>query len=454
MTDVWYWKALARELHGFGERWRDAGHLGEKAFEQMQALWKEANHLAHAPLEAAQKASLAHRHAMIEEAAVLGAAPQLRIDAVKALQQRWQAEAQSVPLDRKHEQKLWDAFRKPIDEAFNRKTAEREKSASALSDHDRRVLDAAKALEQANAGGDVQKIRAAIAALEAANRGQAVAAAAPSVTPDAAKPDGAPATDAAPAGSAPDAQPVAEVVRAADDTVTGTATQAPEPAAVVKPKPKPVVAVRGDDRPGMKKSEPAAPARGGKFGERKGAPPARFGERRGPDDRGADRGFDRGQDRLQDRGPRLGDAAFRAQREALERADMALRKLAAQAHGEVVTQLLTAWEQRAADQVPGQAQIGKALTPAARGEWVRSVSAAPGGDAGEALLRLEVAAELPTPAEQLSARRALQLQLLTRRNDPAPAQTWPQDAARVLATPFEAANARRLQSVLKALLRK
>ena len=448
------WKAFARELHGFGERWRDAGHLGEKAFEQMQALWKEANHLAHAPLEAAQKASLAHRHAMIEEAAVLGAAPQLRIDAVKALQQRWQAEAQSVPLDRKHEQKLWDAFRKPIDEAFNRKTAEREKSASALSDHDRRVLDAAKALEQANAGGDVQKIRAAIAALEAANRGQAVAAAAPSVTPDAAKPDGAPATDAAPAGSAPDAQPVAEVVRAADDTVTGTATQAPEPAAVVKPKPKPVVAVRGDDRPGMKKSEPAAPARGGKFGERKGAPPARFGERRGPDDRGADRGFDRGQDRLQDRGPRLGDAAFRAQREALERADMALRKLAAQAHGEVVTQLLTAWEQRAADQVPGQAQIGKALTPAARGEWVRSVSAAPGGDAGEALLRLEVAAELPTPAEQLSARRALQLQLLTRRNDPAPAQTWPQDAARVLATPFEAANARRLQSVLKALLRK
>jgi hypothetical protein len=215
-----------------------------------------------------------------------------------------------------------------------------------------------------------------------------------------------------------------------------------------------VLAVRGDDRPGMKRSEPAAPARGGNFGDRKGAPPSRFGERRGPDDRGADRGFDRGQDRLQDRGPRLGDAAFRAQREALERADMALRKLAAQAHGEVVTQLLTAWEQRAADQVPAQAQIGKALTPAARGEWVKSVSAAPAGDAAEALLRLEVAAELPTPAEHLTARRALQLQLLTRRNDPAPAQTWPQDTARVLASSFDAAQARRLQSVLKALLRK
>ena len=41
---------------------------------------------------------------MIEEAKVLGDAPLLRIDAVKALQQRWQGEAQAVPLDRKQEQ--------------------------------------------------------------------------------------------------------------------------------------------------------------------------------------------------------------------------------------------------------------------------------------------------------------------------------------------------------------
>ena len=50
--------------------------------------------------------------------------------------------------------------------------------------------------------------------------------------------------------------------------------------------------------------------------------------------------------------------------------------------------------------------------------------------------------------------RMLQLQLLTRRNDPAPAQTWGQDVARVLASGSDAANARRLQNVLKTLLRK
>jgi ATP-dependent RNA helicase SUPV3L1/SUV3 len=106
---------------------------------------------------------------MIEEAKVLGAAPELRIDAVKALQQRWQAEAHRVPMDRRHEQKLWDAFRKPIDDAFNRKTAEREKAEQALGARDRMVLDAAKALEAANA------IRAAMAALDAALQGQAQA---------------------------------------------------------------------------------------------------------------------------------------------------------------------------------------------------------------------------------------------------------------------------------------
>jgi hypothetical protein len=89
-----------------------------------------------------------------------------------------------------------------------------------------------------------------------------------------------------------------------------------------------------------------------------------------------------------------------------------------------------------------------------RGAWVKSLGAAPSGDAAEALLRLEIAAEAPTPADQINARRALQLKLLTKRNDPSPAQTWGEDAAKVLASPFEAGSARRLQGVLKTLLRR
>ena len=507
-------KAHNRALHQFADRWRDAGHVGEKLFAELQPQWNEAFGAARAPFETAQKASVERRQAMIAEAVELGAQPMLRIDAVKALQQRWQAEAQGVPLDRRHEQKLWDAFRAPIDEAFNRKTAEREKASSAMSEHDRYVLDASKALDAANAGGDVQKIRAAIARLEGALRGEApppAPAPAPKAERAAASGDGpsvgatelvAPGQAAAEFGESAEQAPSPSDAEASPGTHTDAATAAPAdlvapadgadasaradesaheagepaaveaPAAAPKPAPKPVVAMRGDDRPSSKKNEaaPAARGAGGRFGDRRDGGRSGPGGPGGPGRPGGDRGAprsdargDRGDrfgdrpPRFEDRGPRLGDAAFRAQREALERADMALRKLAAQAHGEALTQVLGAWEQRDASRLPSVQELGRAVSPAVRSGWSQALGAAPSAaanDAAEALLRLEMAAEVPTPAEQLDARRALQLKLLTKRGDPAPGQTWGQDAGKVLAAAHDATSARRLQNALKALLRK
>ncbi len=451
-------KARNRALHQFADRWRDGGHVSEKVFAELQPLWSAAMTEARGPLEASQKASIERRQQMISEATELGAAPQLRIDAVKALQQRWQAEAQAVPLERRQEQKLWDAFRKPIDDAFQRKSADRERQAEAMGEHDRAVLEASKALEAANATGDAQKIRAAMTALEDALRGRRDAAAA---APAAAASEAAASAPAAGADTPADgaAAPAAsgEGAEAAAGEVTADAGEAaaPVPAAAPKAAPRPVVAVRGDDRPGA--ARPAA------------APAGRFGDRRdGRDSRGGPRSGDRfGRDRpgrpgdmrgdrapREDRGPRLGDTAFRAQRDAMEHAQAALRKLASQAHGEAVTQLLDAWNKRDGAAVPPAQELGR-VTPSVRNQWVQSLSAAPaGGDAGEALLRLEMAAEVPTPPEQLDARRALQLKLLTKRNEPGPAETWAQDAARVLASAHEPTVARRLQSALKPLLRK
>jgi len=436
-------KAYNRALHQFADRWRDSGHVGEKVFAELLPKWNEAIAAARAPMEAAQKASVERRQALIAEAQQLSAVPVLRIDAVKTLQQRWQAEAQSVPLERRQEQKLWDAFRAPIDAAFSRKSAEREKAAAATSDHDRRVLEASKALEAANAQGDAQKIRAALAALEAAMRNEAPKAdvassaeAEKNQTPQAAadEPAAAPAEDAAGEAAAPDA------------------ADKPAPKAPAKP----VIAVRGDDRPGAKKIE-AAPVRAGRPGDRRNDR-AGAGAGAGRGDRGDSRGG-RAQERGRpgpervERGPRLGDAAFRAQREAMEHAQLALRKLAAQAHGEALTQLIGAWERRDAGQLPSTHELGRGIGPAARNAWSSALTAAPSGTAAEALLRLEMAAGVPTPADQLEARRALQLQLLTRRGDPAPAQTWGQDVGAVFASAYDAANARRLQNALKVLLR-
>ena len=476
------WKGFNRLLHQFGDRWREGGHVGEKMFAELQPLWKAAIDKAAAPLEALQKQSLATRHALIDEARALGAEPVLHIDAVKTLQQRWQAETHVVPLERRQEQKLWDAFRKPIDEAFNRKTAEREKADAALGERDRTVLDAAKALEAANAAGDAQLIRSAMSALEAALRGQAQAKAAQAALPTPEENESNKAL--APVDTAqvaintevktePLEAPSGQEVSAATEPVEASAElESAEPAEPVAPPappkaaPRPVVAVRGDDRPGMKKTEPAPMMRGGKFGDRKdggreGARDASRGPRDAsfagrPDDRAPRR--DARDARPLAAGPwqeapRLGDSAFRAQRDALEHAQLALRKLAAQAHGEALTQLLGAWEQRAADQMPSLQELGSRVTATGRGNWSKALAQAPAGDASTALLRLEMAAEVPTPAEHLSARRLLQLQLLTKRNDPAPAQTWGQDTAAVLTSQFDAGVARRLQNVLKVLLK-
>ena len=475
------WKLHIRSLNGFVEKWREAGHLGDKAFAEIQPVWKAAMDQADAALTAARSASLARRRAMIEEAQTLGAEPQLRIDAVKSLQQRWQHEAQSVPIERKQEQKLWDAFRKPIDDAFQRKTVEREKAAAALGEHDRYVLIAAKAVEQATASGDAQKIHAAAKALEAAVRGQVQAAAdaktaadaVPAaqvsdpdqpVSPDATAPD---ATESMAVDAVVDADgnPTAEALEAGFDESAQPAAAPAEPAAPPKPAAKPIVAMRGDDRPGMRKADPAGAAgRGGKFGDRKDARPG--GKPSGPR-QSTDNKFEpyrpereprpeRFSERpaFEERGPRLGDAAFRAQREAFEAANQALKKLAIQAHGEVLTHLLSAWEKRDPEQLPAAQELGKQVAPAVRSNWVKALGAPAGKDASEALLRLEMAAELPTPAEHLSARRMLQLQLLTRRNALAPAETWGDDTAKVLAAEFDAGQARRLQNALKALLKR
>ena len=491
------WKGVSRQLYQFAQRWRESGHLSEKMFAELQPQWKAAIHAAHEPLEVVQKASLERRNTLIAEAQTLGAASTLRIDAVKALQQRWQEEAHAVVLDRRLEQKLWDAFRKPIDEAFARKSTVREQAQAALTPVDKAVIEASKAVESAVAKGDASAIRAAMQNLERVSLGElpvavpspvVVAAAASAPLPAPEEPSVATATEvvAEPVEieeskvTTEPAQEISQDVSSsseslqetqsvlATETPTETPTEAapeitPEvatdlpvesvaPTPTPKAAPRPVVAVRGDDRPGQKRTElPSQGSRGrdgkpGGKGAIGGKAGGKFGDKPG--------GGWRDREDSAPRGPRLGEAAFRAQRFAIDNAQDALRRLAAQAHGEVLTQLLHAWEKRDPEQMPAAQAIGNKLNAAQRTQWTQALGKAPAADATQALLRMEMAADLPTPAAHMDARRALQLQLLTRRNDPSPQMTWAADAAQVLSSGYDEANGRRLQSALKVLLKR
>ena len=470
------WKAVVRQLHQFSDRWRDSGHVSEKVFIELQALWKVAMKQAHAPLEVVQERSVQQRMSLIEEAKQLGGETQLRIDAVKQLQQRWQQESQSVLLDRKQEQKLWDAFRQPIDEAFARKTKQREQSMAAVSAFDSAVIAASKALDAAVAAQDAQSIRTSMQALDKLMRGEWT----PSVPP---KLEEATGSKDVPVSEAPKSQEPLVVVPASDQETEALADAAPsEPQAptssseapealaqeadqgmeqvapqkvpVPKSAPKPVIAVRGDDRPGQKKETPSA----GGFKDARGAKPRDKG-RSEPFDRNKKPGFESRNKTSFDapQGPRLGDQAYRAQRHAFEQAQFALKKLSAMAHGESLTQLLGAWEMRDGERVPALKELGQRVQASDRVAMVQAIKTDASMDAAQiktSLLRLEMAAEQPTPAEHLNDRRALQLQLLTKRNDPTPLQTWTQDVAKVLSAPYSLERAQRLQTVLKVLMKK
>ena len=493
------WKGVARQLHQFAQRWRESGHLSEKMFAELQPQWKAAIHAAHEPLEAVQKASLERRNALIAEAQALGAAPTLRIDAVKALQQRWQEEAHAVVLDRRLEQKLWDAFRKPIDEAFARKSTVREQAQAALTPIDKAVMEASKAVESAVAKGDASAIRAAMQNLEKVSRGElptaepspvvvAAVASAPAPAPAPEEPSVATATEvlAEPVEieeSKVASEPAQEISQDASssseslqETQSGLATETPTetpteaapeitpevatdlpvesvaPTPTPKAAPRPVVAVRGDDRPGQKRTE--LPSQGSRGRDGKPGGKGAIGGKAGGKFSDKPGGGWRDREDSAPRGPRLGEAAFRAQRFAIDNAQDALRRLAAQAHGEVLTQLLHAWEKRDPEQMPAAQAIGNKLNAAQRTQWTQALGKAPAADATQALLRMEMAADLPTPAAHMDARRALQLQLLTRRNDPSPQMTWAADAAQVLSSGYDEANGRRLQSALKVLLKR
>ncbi len=411
------WKGMHRSLHLFSNQWRESGHLSERDFDALQTAWKAAIKEAAEPLDTAQKGTFARRQGLIEQAKemveAVGKGADLRINFVRDLQQQWQVEAQSVPLDRKTEQKQWDNFKATIDSAFAKKDEVRNAARAAyvatLSVHDKAVLEASKALDDANATGEAGKIQAAMTALQAALRGQAIQVAA-----------------------APKAEESASAEASAEVPV-----ETPAPVKVTKP----LVAMRSDDRKSAKAPEAS------KFGKKPG-----FGS---ADQAG--RGFPSRDARepREARGPRLSDEAFHAQRKALEHAEFALKKLQMQAHGEVVTTILTAWQNRTADAIPAANALGKAVNSSVRTQWTQALGKpeAAAEAAGTALLRLEMATGVPTPADFLNDRRALQLQLLTKRNDPAPSQTWGADVAKVLESGYSEAVAKRLQANLKALLK-
>jgi hypothetical protein len=133
------WKHLAGTVQRLRVAWSHLGAIDRKEKKRLDHQFSDALNTLQAPLEQQRKAEMARREELIEEAAAIDGHDRHAIDALRALQARWQELARALPLERKAEQALWQRFRAACDAVF----AQRKESAHA-ADAERRAHEAAK----------------------------------------------------------------------------------------------------------------------------------------------------------------------------------------------------------------------------------------------------------------------------------------------------------------------
>jgi hypothetical protein len=133
------WKHVAGTVQRLRLAWSHLGAIDRKDKKRLDALFTDALNTLQGPLEQQRKGEMAEREAIIEAAAAIDPHDRHAIDAMRALQQRWQEHARALPLERKSEQALWQRFRAVCDDVFQRR-----KETMHEADIERRAHEAAK----------------------------------------------------------------------------------------------------------------------------------------------------------------------------------------------------------------------------------------------------------------------------------------------------------------------
>jgi hypothetical protein len=133
------WKHMAAAVQRLRLAWSHLGAIDRKDKKRLDQAFADALNVLQAPLEQQRKGEVCQREEMIAQVGALNPADRHALDALKALQERWQEHARALPLERKSEQALWQRFRTACDAVF----AKRKESAHA-ADAERRGHQEAK----------------------------------------------------------------------------------------------------------------------------------------------------------------------------------------------------------------------------------------------------------------------------------------------------------------------
>lgn len=124
------WKLIARALAHFQTEWRKLGPVEHTAPRKSQAALVARSNASVArlevPLQEQQGDAQSQRERLIAKAKAMieDAHGRNTMAALRDLQNQWQAQAKSLPLPRKVENRLWAEFRAAVDELMNQRAAE------------------------------------------------------------------------------------------------------------------------------------------------------------------------------------------------------------------------------------------------------------------------------------------------------------------------------------------
>lgn len=121
LNDFQDWKLLRAKILEMQQEWKKLGPVDRKDKARLETAFEDLLSSLKAPLEQRQKEEILSREKMIAEVESLDATQKSSIDQLRSLQQRWQVQAATVPLQRKDEQKLWERFRAACDGVFEKK---------------------------------------------------------------------------------------------------------------------------------------------------------------------------------------------------------------------------------------------------------------------------------------------------------------------------------------------
>jgi DNA repair protein SbcC/Rad50 len=117
------WKRIAGCRSRMSQAWHAIGTIDRKEKKALEKQFADAISGLTGPLADAQQEEIKRREDLIAQVMQLDPADRKSMDLVRRLQQQWQQQAKSLPLERKDEQALWIRFRAACDEHVARRKA-------------------------------------------------------------------------------------------------------------------------------------------------------------------------------------------------------------------------------------------------------------------------------------------------------------------------------------------